>query len=65
MHTQTEPGYRFDVFISYRHVENDRWWAKWLVRALETYKIPKELQKKGFPLSGQAGQNRKGKIEHG
>jgi WD40 repeat protein len=33
----------YDVFISYRHVEPDRGWAKWLHAALETYRIPTAL----------------------
>ena len=41
--------YRYDAFISYRHVEPDRSYAKWLHKALETYKVPKDLVEKGFP----------------
>ncbi len=41
--------YRYSAFISYRHVERDRKWAEWLLNALETYRVPKELQKAGFP----------------
>jgi hypothetical protein len=41
--------YLYDIFISYRHTEKDRAWAKWLLESLETYKVPKSLQKKGFP----------------
>ncbi|MBN1227699.1 MAG: hypothetical protein JXA79_11960 [Deltaproteobacteria bacterium] len=37
--------YVYDAFISYRHVERDRKWAKWLLDAFESYKVPKELQK--------------------
>jgi hypothetical protein len=29
MTTSTPPSYRYDAFISYRHVEPDRAWAKW------------------------------------
>lgn len=36
---------RYEVFISYRHVPADRRWAKWLHSALETYRIPRSLQK--------------------
>ena len=39
--TQT---YRYDAFISYRHVDPDRGWAKWLHQAIETYRIPKVLR---------------------
>lgn len=35
--------YDFDVFISYRHVDNDRRWACWLHTALETYRFPSKL----------------------
>jgi len=42
-------AHRYDAFISYRHVEPDRAWAKWLHHALETYRVPKELVAKGFP----------------
>ena len=41
--------YVYDVFIRYRHVERDRKWAEWLIEALETYRIPKSLQQRGFP----------------
>ncbi len=42
-------AFRYDAFISYRHVEPDRKWAKWLHGALETYRVPRELVAKGFP----------------
>lgn len=45
----TPETHRYDAFISYRHVEPDRGWAKWLHGALETYRVPKELVAKGFP----------------
>lgn len=35
---------RYATFISYRHVEPDRTWAKWLHRELETYRIPRRLR---------------------
>jgi eukaryotic-like serine/threonine-protein kinase len=35
------PGYRYRAFISYSH--QDKAWAAWLHRALETYAIPKRL----------------------
>ena len=44
-----EAIYTYDVFISYRHLNNDEKWAKWLLDSLETWKVPKELVKKGFP----------------
>ncbi|MGD8589199.1 MAG: toll/interleukin-1 receptor domain-containing protein, partial [Chromatiales bacterium] len=34
---------RYAAFISYRHVDPDRWWAKWLHRKLETYPVPRQL----------------------
>ncbi len=42
-------SFAYDVFISYRHTERDRAWAKWLLEALETYRVPKTLQQRGFP----------------
>ena len=48
--TEKPLEFRYDAFISYRHVEPDRRWAKWLHRSLETYRIPKRLVKdKGCP----------------
>lgn len=42
--------YRYDVFISYRHLEPDRSWAQWIHTALETYRVPHKLVKeRGFP----------------
>ena len=43
-------GFRYDAFISYRHVEPDRRWAKWLHAALETYRVPKKMMReRGLP----------------
>ncbi len=49
----------YAAFISYRRDKpqdrhrhdkpQDRQWAEWLVEALETYRIPKHLQKLGYP----------------
>ncbi|MDP6635316.1 MAG: TIR domain-containing protein [Phycisphaerae bacterium] len=36
-------AYQYDAFISYRHLNLDRKWAKWLHSALETYRVPKKL----------------------
>ena len=41
--------YRYDAFISYRHLELDRTWAKWLHKALETFRTPKALVAAGAP----------------
>ena len=45
--------YRYDAFISYRHVEPDRSHAKWIHKALETYRVPASIVKinkeKGIP----------------
>lgn len=38
---------QFAAFISYRHIEPDRAWAKWLQRDLETFRIPRKLAAKG------------------
>ena len=34
---------KFVAFISYRHVEPDRRWAKWLHRRMEGYRVPRRL----------------------
>lgn len=48
--TSSPTDYRYDAFISYRHVEPDRRWAQWLHAALETYRVPKKLrQQLGVP----------------
>jgi len=39
----------YAAFISYRHVDLDRRWAKWLIEKLETYRTPKALVRKGVP----------------
>jgi len=45
-----DAGARYVAFISYRHIEPDRRWAKWLHNSLETYRIPKHLQQvEGLP----------------
>ena len=44
-----ELPYLYDAFISYRHVDRDRKWAEWLIEALESYRLPKALQDRGFP----------------
>jgi YD repeat-containing protein len=41
--------YSYRAFISYRHVDRDRRWAKWLVSKLETYRTPKSLVQEGVP----------------
>ncbi|MCM1187857.1 MAG: toll/interleukin-1 receptor domain-containing protein [bacterium] len=38
--------YKFDVFISYRHADLDSAVAGYLQKALERYRIPKEIRKK-------------------
>ncbi len=42
-------SFKYSAFISYRHEAHDRKWAEWLVDALETYRVPKELQNAGYP----------------
>src|SRR4051812_14751092 len=45
-----EPAYRYAAFISYRHAPADRRWAMWLHRALESYHVPRRLQRaRGLP----------------
>ena len=36
---------RYAAFISYRHVEADSRWAKWLHATLEAYRVPKALRR--------------------
>ena len=42
----TENTFKYDFFISYRHGEPDTQIAQYLQRALEHYKIPKEIREK-------------------
>jgi hypothetical protein len=47
---QPDQNHRFYAFISYRHTEPDRRWAKWLHSAVETYRVPQKLRKeRNFP----------------
>jgi hypothetical protein len=48
-HDGSDRTFTYDAFISYRHAERDRKWAEWLINALERYRLPKALQRKGFP----------------
>ena len=50
---------RYDAFISYRHCESDREWAKWLIRALETYRPPRTVVS-NLRRAGQAAQDLEG-----
>jgi tetratricopeptide (TPR) repeat protein len=43
MTNQATESYRYDAFISYRHVDPDRQWAKWLHQTIETYRVPKQI----------------------
>ncbi len=45
-----EEVYRYRAFISYRHVDRDRKWARWLVEKLETFRTPRTLVRHGAPL---------------
>jgi hypothetical protein len=40
---------RYGAFVSYRHTDPDRQWAKWLHSELETYRVPKRLVAAGVP----------------
>ncbi|MGQ0615260.1 MAG: toll/interleukin-1 receptor domain-containing protein [Planctomycetaceae bacterium] len=46
---QSEDTPLYDAFLSYRHVEPDRSWARWLHRALETWRTPRRLVVQGVP----------------
>lgn len=43
-------NYLYKAFISYRHKDLDRKWAKWLFERLETYRTPKQLVREGKPV---------------
>lgn len=43
----------YKAFISYRHVERDRVWARWLIEKLETYRTPHGLVAHG--IAGRIG----------
>ena len=42
------PPFKYRAFISYSHADEE--WAKWLHRALETYRVPKRLVGKETPF---------------
>ena len=42
--------FRYRAFISYRHLDRDRRWARWLVERLETFRTPRALVRAGAPL---------------
>lgn len=47
---RSHPPVSFDAFLSYRHTDFDRRWAKWLHRELEGYRTPKPLvAERGVP----------------
>lgn len=42
-----DPGHcEYAAFISYRHVEPDQSAARWLIKAVETYRIPREIRRR-------------------
>ena len=43
----TEIEYKYAAFISYRHTQLDKKWAKWLAEKLERYRVPKYLVETG------------------
>ena len=45
-----EEVFRYRAFISYRHVERDSKWARWLIEKLETFRTPRALVRNGAPL---------------
>src|SRR4051812_49314059 len=43
-------GHRFVAFISYRHSPEDMRWARWVQKAIETYRVPSRLAREaGLP----------------
>lgn len=50
MKKQNAPSqYRYKAFISYRLIPEDKKWAAWLLESIESYRVPRSLQKKGYP----------------
>src|SRR3954453_21144194 len=48
--TPAAAAHPYAAFISYRHAPHDRRWAKWLHRALETYRVPAGVRRdRGVP----------------
>jgi hypothetical protein len=45
--TVADAEYRYAAFISYRHIEPDAGWARWLHRAIEEYGVPRDLVEQG------------------
>lgn len=43
--------FKYRVFISYSHTDNK--WARWLHRALETYKPPRGVESRGLSVDGR------------
>jgi eukaryotic-like serine/threonine-protein kinase len=43
-----EGGARYRVFLSYSHA--DTGWARWLMRRLETYRVPRRFQGRAAPI---------------
>jgi formylglycine-generating enzyme required for sulfatase activity len=41
--------FTYRAFISYRHAEVDRRWAKWFMERLEAYRTPKDIVQLGTP----------------
>ena len=39
----SSPKTPFIAFLSYRHADPDRAWASWLVRRIESYRVPRHL----------------------
>jgi len=42
-------AFRYAAFVSYRHVNPDRQWAKWLHGELENFRVPAALKNQGLP----------------
>ena len=48
-----ERSERYGAFVSYRHTEPDRQWARWVHSNLESYRVPKRLVASG--IRGRVG----------
>ncbi|WP_346898751.1 TIR domain-containing protein [uncultured Roseibium sp.] len=41
--------YEYCAFVSYRHLDQDRKWAKWLLDRIERFRTPRALRKRNLP----------------
>ncbi len=46
---ETKPAYEYAAFVCSPHTPEQRGWAEWLVKALETFRTPRALVQRGTP----------------